>query len=140
MGWTPSGSLQALAEYLGRLERSFAVHAKELTTDATPKILFEVELPVNQTTHIEAVVVARRTGGSSGATNDGASYTVRVTGKNTAGTAAAIGSSITAIGESQAAWDVTIVASGNALQIKVTGAANNTISWVAHVKTLSHGG
>lgn len=141
VGIAIASAMRGLQNYLARLERGFPVHAGVQTTDATATVLFTAEVPVNETFHLEGIVVARRTGGASGTANDGASYTVKAVAKNTAGTAIVIGTSGTAaVGESQAGWDVTVVASGNALQVKVTGAAANDIAWVGHFKTLSYGG
>lgn len=141
IGIALASAMRTLQNYLGRIEHAFPIHAVVITTDATATVLFTAEVPVNETFHIEGLVVARRTGGAAGATNDGASYTVHVTAKNTAGTAAVIGSTGTGpVGESQSGWDVTVVASGNAIQIKATGAVNNTIAWAGHFKTLSYGG
>jgi hypothetical protein len=133
--------MKSLENYLNRIERTLPVRdgARRLTTDGTATVLCEFEVPVNQTLRIDGCVVARRTGGSSGATNDGASYTVRVTGKNTGGTAAVVGSTITADGESQVGWDVTTAVSGAKVQVKVTGAVNNNVLWLGHFKTLAAG-
>lgn len=111
---------------------------KTRTTDATVTTLFAAEIPVNQTVVVSGFVVARRTGGSSGATNDGAGYRVEFVAKNTAGTAALIGAgSVTVLGESQAGWDVTLSASGSTIRVRVTGAANNNVTWSWSGKSLS---
>ena len=82
--------------------------------------------------------MARRTGGASGATNDGAGYRVEFCAKNTTGTAALIGAgTVTVLGESQGGWDVTLSASGGNILIRVTGAAANNVSWAWSGKTLS---
>lgn len=122
--------MKALEQFLGTL--TFAsVDAKVYTTDATVTTLKTVTVPVSTTVLMWGYVVARRTGGSAGAAEDGAAYRVEFTAKNTAGTAALIAAAtVTVIGESQAAWDVTVAASGGTVLIKVTGAANNNISWV----------
>ena len=44
---------------------------------------------------------------------------------------------MTVLGESQAGWDCTLVASAGTIVIKVTGAANNNVVWVWSGKMLS---
>lgn len=100
------------------------------TTDATVTTLFSVAIPASTAIILKALVVGRRTGGSSGTAEDAAAYEITALYKNVAGTATAIGSpTITVIGESQAGWDVTLVVSSGDVQIRVTGAANNNVSW-----------
>ena len=127
-----------------KLENELAQSAKVLpgqhvvrTTDATVTTLYAYPVPVDQTTLIAGVVVARRTGGSAGSANDGAGYRVEVVAKNSAGTAAVIGDDVTAVGESQAGWDVTVDASGGTIRVRVTGAADNNVTWTWSGKTLS---
>jgi hypothetical protein len=100
------------------------------TTDATVTTLETITIPTNTTVTLAAKVSARRTGGASGAANDGASYVVYATFKNTSGTAALIGTPTqTAVQESQAGWDCTFDATGATARVRVTGAAANNISW-----------
>ena len=76
-------------------------------------------------------VVARRTGGSAGTAGDGASYRILGTFRRvSAGSATLIGS-LTAdhTAESQGGWDATLTVSGNDVLVRVTGAANNNVSW-----------
>lgn len=102
------------------------------TNNATPAVVITIPIPASTTTGIKAWVVARRTGGGSGTSEDGAFYEISVTYKNVGGTATIIGSAtITAIGESQAGWDVTLNPSGASVQILGTGAANNDVVWAA---------
>jgi hypothetical protein len=77
-----------------------------------------------------ATVTARRTGGSAGAAEDGASYIVAATVKNVGGTATLIGAvSALYTAEDQAAWNCTIDVTGATARVRVTGAANNNITW-----------
>ena len=112
------------------------VHARVQTTDATVTTIATEAMPVNTTTLVWGYVVARRTGGTAGSANDGAAYRVEFVAKNTAGTATLIGSDVTARGESQAGWDVTLSASGGTIRVRVTGAASNNVVWVGSFKTL----
>lgn len=103
---------------------------KVLTTSATPTLIDAVAVPATTTMGFHGYVTARRTGGSSGTAEDGAYYQVEFTAKNSGGTAVLLGNTVNAIGESQAGWDVTLSAAAATIQILVTGAANNNISWV----------
>lgn len=107
------------------------------TTDATPTTIGTVAIPSSTTVMIEARVTARRTGGTSGTAEDGASYIVVATYKNITGTATEIGESSIYSAEDQAGWAVSVSpSSGNAL-IQVTGAVDNNISWVVTYRIYS---
>lgn len=122
--------MAALQGFLARvLGLEAQVQARAATTDATVTTLATEAIPVGTTMVVSGLVAARRTGGSSGSTEDGAGYRVEFVAKNAAGTAAIIGSSVTVIGESQAGWDVTLTVSGGNVLVRVTGAANNAITW-----------
>lgn len=131
MRWNPKdGQLLDLKNALEHAERNAYAHDRIKTTDATVTTLSTVVVPVDHTLLVDGFVVARRTGGLSGSTNDGAGYRVQFVAKNTAGTAALIGSgTITVLGESQAGWDVTLSASSGNILVRVTGAAQNDIEW-----------
>jgi hypothetical protein len=87
-------------------------------------------IPPNTTTLVWGYVVARRTAGSAGATNDGAAYRVEFVAKNTSGTATVLGTAIvTVIGESVGGWDCTVTASSGNVLVQVTGAVNTTVAW-----------
>lgn len=123
-------SLVTLKSYLTLAERAMPSQEVVRATDATVTTLAAINVPVNKVIVCSGFVVARRTGGSSGSTNDGAGYTVEFCANNTSGTAALIGSgTVTALGESQAAWAVTLSASGNDIRVRVAGAANNSVTW-----------
>ena len=108
------------------------------TTDATVTTLHTVAIPTSTTVLIKGFIVARRTGGASGTAEDGAAYEFSAVYKNVAGTATLIGAAIiTVVGESQAGWDVTLVVSTSNVQIRVTGAAANNITWhLSELKTM----
>lgn len=129
--------MKALDNDLALSSKVLPVQEKVFTTDATVTTLTTLAIPVSTTVVVSGYVAARRTGGSAGAAEDGAGYRVEIVAKNTAGTAAAIGSSVTAIGESQAGWDVTVDASGGSIRVRVTGAANNNVSWIWSGRTIS---
>lgn len=100
------------------------------TTNNTVTTLLTLTVPASTTYMVEAMVVARRTGGSSGTAEDGAGYVVRATVKNVAGTATLIGAvSATYTAEDQAGWDATLDVTGTTVRVRVTGATNNNITW-----------
>ena len=112
------------------IEKSTAVQGYVTTADATVTTIATIAIPASTTVMIELHVAARRTGGSAGVAEDGAGYVQQATYKNVAGTATLIGSvNADYTAESQAAWDVTFAVSGSNVLIRVTGAANNNISW-----------
>jgi len=100
------------------------------TTNNTQTTLHTFTVPSSTTYTIEANVVARRTGGSSGTAEDGAGYKFIGTYKNVSGTATIIGA-ITSVhsAESQAGWDATFTLSGATVRCSVTGATNNNVTW-----------
>ncbi len=135
--WTaPTQELKPLENDLALMLKEHPVQAKVRTTDATVTVLYTATIPVSTTVVVQGLVAARRTGGSAGSAEDGAGYVIAFTAKNDAGTAAVIASSITAQ-ESQTGWNVTLVASGGTIQVKVTGAIDNNVSWVWSGKKLS---
>ena len=111
-------------------EKAIAVVGYVTTIDATVTTLATVTIPASTTVFIEALVSARRTGGSAGTAEDGAGYVIRGTYKNVAGTATLIGAvNADYTAESQAAWDATLTISGGSTLVRVTGAVNNNVSW-----------
>lgn len=106
------------------------------TTDATPTTVHTITIPTDFTVTISCYVTARRTGGASGAANDGAGYNIEVVMKNTAGTAIEIAAeTVRTIGESTAGFNVTSAASGATELIQVTGAATTNITWHSTCRT-----
>ncbi|HRG36904.1 MAG TPA: hypothetical protein PK289_00070 [Bacteroidia bacterium] len=99
------------------------------TTNASVTTLQTIPANTSSTITVSGYVTARRTGGTAGTTEDGATYRVEFSVKNVSGTATLIGSAITVIGESQAGWDVTLTGSTSNILIQVTGAVDNNIIW-----------
>ncbi|GMU50990.1 MAG: hypothetical protein AMXMBFR33_01360 [Candidatus Xenobia bacterium] len=105
------------------------------TTDATVTTLATIALTASRTYHVEARVLARRTGGTAGTAEDAASYVIHGTWKTVGGVTTLVGA-LTAdhTAEDQAGWDATIDSDGAGnIRVRVTGAANNNITWHATV-------
>jgi hypothetical protein len=106
------------------------------TTDATVTTLQSITIPASTTVQIQARVTARRTGGASGTAEDGAGYTIFGTFKNVAGTATQIGATtVVNAHESQAAWDCVFDVTAATARIRVTGAADNNVTWHTVTRT-----
>lgn len=129
--------MKDLENFLLLNEKTTTATARFKTTDATVTTLHTIPVPVDTVVHFLVDVVARRTGGSSGSTNDGAAYTLFFAANNTSGTAALIGTVTVTAKESQAGWDCTADANGGNVRIRVTGAANNNVEWRATYRTFS---
>ncbi len=97
------------------------------TTDATVTTLQTVGIPSNSAVLLEARVVGRRTGGSSGAAMDAMTAIVTARAKNVGGTVTLY--NVTSNESADQAWVVDFVVSGASVLIKVTGAVNNNVSW-----------
>jgi len=110
---------------------------KVTTTNATVTSLATIGTTTNSTETVKIYVTAIRSGGIAGAAGDRATYEGCVNIGNVAGTVTVNGGAgavaITAIYESQAAWAVDVIQSGTTYLIRVTGAANNNVSWYARV-------
>lgn len=106
------------------------------TTDATVTSLATITIPNDTAVLIECTIVARRTGGASGAAQDSAGYRLFATVKGNSGTASfATGAPSTAtVGEDQAGWDAVIDVTGSTARIRVTGAAGNNVTWHGHTR------
>lgn len=101
------------------------------TTDATVTTVNTFFIPDNSITLIESYIVGQRTGGSGGTAGDGAGYIRRGLYKRTGGGSPTLIGSVQDgfTAESQAGWDCTLDVSGNNVRVRVTGAANNNVTW-----------
>lgn len=124
-------NMKSLENDLKLSAKYMPVQARVATTDATVTTIYTATIPVDTSVGVHGWVVARRTGGSAGAANDGAFYEVKFGAKNTSGTAALIGgaASVATVAEDVAGWNVTVSASGGTILVRVTGAADTNISW-----------
>lgn len=137
-----SGFMDALFRTIYRMWRelyNIRTSAKTTTTNATNTAAQYIAVPTNKTVFIDSIVVARRTGGSGGATGDSAWYRLQGGFKNIAGTVSLIGTSDLIGGEDQAGWNVSYAISGTDIVLTVTGAANNNITWESTVSTYEVG-
>jgi hypothetical protein len=135
---------QTLGNEVQRLEsiatnddpRESVYQNRATTTDATVTTLHTVTIPATTTVFVEVNIVARRTGGTGGTAEDGAAYIIRAAVKNVAGTATLIGAVDQVFErEDQATWDATIDVTGATARVRITGAADNNITWHATVRT-----
>lgn len=102
------------------------------TTNGTTATLHTFSTTTNTSYLITAKILARRTGGTSGAAGDSATYVLSWGVKNVAGTVTAIGGaavSVLSSQEDQGGWDATMDISGTSVRVRVTGAADNNITW-----------
>lgn len=104
---------------------SYRILGETTTTSGAAATYNITEVP--QAILVEARVVGYRTGGTGGAANDSAAYVRRALYKTGPTLIGSIQDDFTA--ESQAGWDCTFTTSGSTLQLQVTGAANNNVSW-----------
>jgi hypothetical protein len=136
LGLTTGIALNVVSDLGTNPVRERTYQKRVLTTDATVTTLDTITIPATTTLTIEARVSARRTGGASGAAEDGATYIRIAAVKNVAGTATLIGTVDAPVTkEDQAGWDCTIDVTGATARIRVTGAASNNVSWFTTYRT-----
>lgn len=100
------------------------------TTDATSTTVLTYPTASNKSYQLFVRITGRRTGGSSGAAGDSAAFRLGAAFKNVAGTLSQVGSdNLTVVGRDQAAWTAQTAVSGTNVLVKVSGAANNNVSW-----------
>lgn len=104
-------------------------NAKVKTTDATPAAVIRTRLAAGKTAMVQAHIVARRTGGSSGTDGDSAFYVLTGAYKNVGGVLTGIATPALIGGEDQSAWDVGFTANSDEIVVLVTGAVGNEITW-----------
>ncbi len=102
------------------------------TTNSSATNIGGPTLTASKTYQVVAQVVARRTGGSAGAADDGGAYFIKAAVKGT-GPAIIAQAGMGGDLESQAGWGATFAVSGSTVQVQVTGATNNNVTWHAHV-------
>lgn len=103
------------------------------TTDATVTTLATVAVPTNSSMLLEVRMVGRRTGGTSGSAGDAANYIRTARFKNVAGTVTMHNLHSDYTSEDQSTWNGTLDVSGTSARARVTGAANNNVTWEATI-------
>jgi len=104
------------------------------TTNATATTCGTIATTTDYSYRVETKVVARRTGGTAGTAGDYATYRIVASANNIGGTLTVDAVTTTAEWESQAGWNATIDANGTDLRVRVTGAADNNITWHAYTE------
>lgn len=105
--------------------------AQTTTTDATATTMTSITVPTDSTMFMRVKIVGRRTGGSAGANGDSAIYERSARFKNIGGTVTIAQLQSDYTSEDQLGWNGTLDVSGTSARIRVTGAANNNITWTA---------
>lgn len=113
--------------------------AKVKTADATATALMRTSVADGKAVMLQCNVVARRTGGISGAVGDSAFYVLTGAYKNISGVLTGIGTPDLIGGEDQAGWNVGFTSSGTDAVVIVTGAAGNDITWEGTLSTYEVG-
>lgn len=111
--------------------------AQVATTDATATTLQSITVPTDSVLHMTVTVVGRRTGGGAGANGDSAIYTRTARFKNVGGTVTIQSLQSDFTSEDQLLWNCTLDVSGTSARIRVTGAANNNITWTANYQVIT---
>lgn len=93
----------------------------------------EMTLSADSTWAFTGLVVARR-----GTTQDCAGYKIEglIEYEDGLGSSTLLASTVTAIHEDDAAWNVTVAANGTGLRLQAVGNTGENINWVAHVQTV----
>ena len=99
------------------------------TTTAAVTTLHTFAIPASTTFAINAVIVARRTGGAAGTAEDGARYDLKGVYKNVAGVATIIGAVTKIADESVAGWDGNLTVSAGNVLVEATGELDVNITW-----------
>lgn len=103
--------------------------AKVKTTDASTTSMVRIPVKLGTTVMIDAKIVGRRTGGSSGSDGDSAFYKLTGAYKNIGGTLTGVGTPALVGGEDQAGWNVGFTTSSDFAVVTVIGATNNNVTW-----------
>lgn len=134
-----SGEKQAVDDAATILSQQseIVLSGRVATTDATQTNLYTFTIPTGVTYSIEATVIAKRTGGSAGTTGDSLKWTFSGVLNNPSGTVGVVGTPNTNLQRNNSNWAVSTSVAGSTAIIKVTGVANNNISWQLLAKALN---
>lgn len=113
------------------------LQAQATTTDATATTLQLVTVPTDSVMYLKAKIVGRRTGGTNGANGDSAVYERSAKFKNVGGTVSVLNLQSDYTSEDQLTWNGTLDVSGASARMRVTGAANNNITWTVTYEVIT---
>lgn len=113
------------------------LQAQTTTTDATATTLQSITVPTDSTMYLRVKMVGRRTGGSAGANGDSAVYERSARYKNVGGTVTINQLQSDYTSEDQIGWNGTLDVSGTSARMRVTGAANNNITWTVTYEVIT---
>jgi len=105
------------------------LQAQKLTTDASVQAINTIATAADTVMLVEARVIAKCTGGSSGTPGDCASYIRTFRVKRVGGTVTILNVDSMYTSEDKTLWNVTITLSGTNVLVNVVGVANNNITW-----------
>lgn len=111
--------------------------AQVSTTDATTTTLTSVTIPTDSVLYLKAKIVGRRTGGTGGTNGDSAVYERSARFKNVGGTVTVNQIQSDYTSEDQLGWNGTFDVSGASGRVRVTGAANNNITWTVTYEVIT---
>lgn len=105
------------------------------TNNATPTDAIDTIVGTNSAIKVHWSVVAFRTGGTGGTTNDTASWDMTCTYKNISGTAVLVGSCHKTADKDNVNLDIAPSISSNIISLMATGDTNNNYSWHTTAET-----
>lgn len=117
------------------------VKGRVTTTDATETTIATIATDTDKATYIKATIIARVTGGAGGHTGQVAAYEFHSAFSNVSGTVTERGTPIEEITIEDAnlsAFAVDIDVDGTNLDVNVTGAANENVTWHAVVEVFDN--
>lgn len=104
------------------------------TLSETPNTLFTLATTTDSVKFLEVRIAAYRTGGTAGTPGDSAYYLLKARVKNV-GDIVTIVDLVAEESEDQEGWDATLEVGETSIQVVVTGAVDNNITWEATVIT-----
>lgn len=107
------------------------------TTTATTTTLASYSVPTNKSIMLFGKVTARRTGGTAGAAGDSAFYQMVALVSDNAGTPTIKYQNNTETYEDQAGWACVFDISSGSVRVRVTGAADNNITWSGKIEVVT---
>lgn len=118
-----------------RISRSNSLN----TTDATPTAFPVISLVDNSAYNIEVSVIAIRTGGSGGSTDDSAMFVIRGGFKRSGAATTQMGATYKEGNKDNMALDCNFNISHPVIEVEVTGDTNNNYTWNSSIKIVEIG-